>query len=155
MKRIQIRWMLLVMVLTLFIYDGKAETVNRSKYDAGGVPTIHPKGWLQTMLQRQHDGQAVAVSKPTIAKVDGSIPFDDECTPVRLRIPVKEIDWTLDDNRYTPHLPEQGKLKLLSPERQYIELVPYGCTELRLTVFPDADAPKSQTSNLNAPKEYT
>ena len=56
MKRIEKRWMLLVMVLTLFIYDGKAETVNRSKYDAGGVPTIHPKGWLQTMLQRQHDG---------------------------------------------------------------------------------------------------
>ena len=26
------------------------------KYNAGGVSDIHPKGWLQTLLQRQHDG---------------------------------------------------------------------------------------------------
>ena len=29
---------------------------NVSKYDAGGVPDIHPKGWLLTLMQRQHDG---------------------------------------------------------------------------------------------------
>lgn len=86
------------------------------------------------------DGQTVTVSKPEIPQADGSIPFDDEYTPVRLRIPVRQIAWEFDDDRYTPHLPEQGRLTLLAGEREYIELVPYGCTELRLTVFPDADA---------------
>ena len=30
--------------------------VCRARSDAGGVPEIHPTGWLQTLLQRQHDG---------------------------------------------------------------------------------------------------
>ena len=29
---------------------------NVSKYDAGGVPDIHPTGWLLTLMQRQYDG---------------------------------------------------------------------------------------------------
>jgi hypothetical protein len=59
---------------------------------------------------------------------------------VKLRIPVRQIEWNLEEERYTPAMPEQGHLKLLSSETQYIDLVPYGCTELRLTVFPDANA---------------
>lgn len=86
------------------------------------------------------DGHPVAVNYPAIEEINGTIPFDLRYTTVKLRIPVKQIKWDMVDNRYTPHLPEQGRLKLLSNERQYIDLVPYGCTELRLTVFPDADA---------------
>ena len=71
---------------------------------------------------------------------DGSFPFDLNSTPVKIRIPVKEIAWSLEENRYTPRLPEQGKLQFLSNSTKHIDLVPYGCTELRLTVFPDADA---------------
>lgn len=96
------------------------------------------------------DGQPVQVNYPNIEEKAGTIPFDCSYTPVRLRIPVKQIEWTLDDNGYTPHLPEQGHLTLCSTERQYIELVPYGCTELRLTVFPDADAqPLPQAEELD------
>jgi hypothetical protein len=84
--------------------------------------------------------QTAEVVRPAIASSSNAIPFDDEYTPVRLRIPVKQIEWALDDNRYTPHLPEQGRLTLENNVTQYIELVPYGCTELRLTVFPDCDA---------------
>ena len=86
------------------------------------------------------DGQPVQVNHPAVDAAAGSIPFDKAYTPVKLRIPVKQIKWELEDNRYTPHLPEQGRLTMLSDTQQYIELVPYGCTELRLTVFPDADA---------------
>ena len=77
--------------------------------------------------------------------INGTIPFDINYTPVRLRIPVKKIEWELEDNRFTPALPKQGHLTLLSEKTEYIDLVPYGCTELRLTVFPDADA-KPQTA---------
>ena len=76
----------------------------------------------------------------TIDMADGSFPFDLASTPVKLRIPVREIAWSLEDNRFTPSLPEQGKLQFLSNTTKYIDLVPYGCTELRLTVFPDANA---------------
>jgi hypothetical protein len=86
------------------------------------------------------DGQAISVNYPPIEEIGGTIPFDLNYTPTHLRIPVKQIDWSLVDGRYTPALPEQGKLTLLSDETQYIDLVPYGCTELRLTVFPAADA---------------
>ena len=86
------------------------------------------------------DGQSLEVNYPIIEKIYGTIPYDLNYTPVRVRIPVKQIEWNLVDNRYTPAMPEQGKLKLLSDETKYLDLVPYGCTELRLTVFPDADA---------------
>jgi hypothetical protein len=86
------------------------------------------------------DGQEIKVYYPAIEEIGGTIPFDLNYTPVNLRIPVKQIDWSLVDNRYTPAQPEQGKLTFLSDATQYIDLVPYGCTELRLTVFPDADA---------------
>ena len=75
-------------------------------------------------------------------------PFDIKTPFQTIRIPVKQIEWNLEENRYTPEQPEQGQLKLLSNETKYIDLVPYGCTELRLTVFPDADA-----QPLNDPEE--
>jgi hypothetical protein len=86
------------------------------------------------------DGQPLEVSSLAIEEVGGTIPYDLNYTPVKVRIPVKQIAWDLVDNRYTPALPEQGHLTLENNVTQYIDLVPYGCTELRLTVFPDADA---------------
>ena len=86
------------------------------------------------------DGKPIEVFRPAIEEIGGTIPFDLNYTNVKLRIPVKQIEWNLEEERYTPAMPEQGHLKLLSSETQYIDLVPYGCTELRLTVFPDANA---------------
>ncbi len=86
------------------------------------------------------DGSPVEVGWPDQIEPEGSIPFDAEYAPFDVVVPVKQIKWELEDGRYTPHLPEQGHLELLSPETKYIRLIPYGCTELRLTVFPDAEA---------------
>ena len=94
------------------------------------------------------DGQPLVVSYPALEEIGGTIPYDLRYTPVNVRIPVKQIEWSLVDNRYTPALPEQGHLTLLNNVTQYLDLVPYGCTELRLTVFPDADA-----KPLPAPEE--
>lgn len=94
------------------------------------------------------DGQSVQYVAVSQQHTTGTIPFDLNYTPVKMRIPVKQIDWSLVDDRYTPAQPEQGKLSFLSDATQYIDLVPYGCTELRLTVFPDANA-----KPLPAPEE--
>lgn len=55
---------------------------------------------------------------------------------MKVRVPVKRIDWMLEEGRYTPRLPEGGKVRAISDDIEYLELIPYGCTELRLTVFP-------------------
>jgi hypothetical protein len=102
------------------------------------------------------NGKPIEVTYPTVEETAGTIPFDLNSANVKLRLPVKQIAWDLVDGRYTPAMPEQGHLELLSNETQYIDLVPYGCTELRLTVFPDANAeplPNPGKPNLMRPAD--
>lgn len=63
-----------------------------------------------------------------------SYPFDLESTPIKVSIPVEEFDWQLLDGRYNPELPSSDSITVTGNKK--IVLVPYGCTELRLTVFP-------------------
>lgn len=84
------------------------------------------------------DGQELVAESHTY---DGlPFPLDRETPFQTIRIPVKQIKWELEDNRYTPAMPGQEQLQLLSDQTQYLTLIPYGCTELRLTVFPDVNA---------------
>lgn len=53
-----------------------------------------------------------------------------------VRIPVRKIEWNLEQQRYTSRVPSPEDVKVLSDEIEYIDLVPYGGTQLRLTVFP-------------------
>ena len=106
------------------------------------------------------DGQPLELTSDMVEEVldinDNPFPFDLSSNPAKLRIPVKQIEWGLVDNRYTPAMPEQGKLKFLSDETKYLDLIPYGCTELRLTVFPDADAkplPEPAQPDLTRPAD--
>lgn len=87
------------------------------------------------------DGKPIEVFYPVVEEIGGTIPFDLDYANVNLHLPVKQIEWNLvEDERCTPAMPEQGHLKLLNGETLYIDLVPYGCTELRLTIFPDVNA---------------
>ena len=61
-------------------------------------------------------------------------PFDLETVPYKIQVPVSKVkDWVLVDGIHTPPVPEEFTV---DNSLQIIELVPYGATTLRLTVFP-------------------
>ena len=67
---------------------------------------------------------------------NGNYPFDLENAPVSIDLPVRKIMWSVQNGR-NPNLP--GKEAIVATDQtETISLVPYGCTELRLTVFPEA-----------------
>lgn len=65
-------------------------------------------------------------------------PLDPGQSPVVIRVPAYQLPgWRLAEDRYTPDLPKPGELKA-NPATQFITLVPYGSTRLRVSVFPTA-----------------
>jgi hypothetical protein len=65
-------------------------------------------------------------------------PFDLSAAPVVIRVPAKKlVNWTLEENRYTPALPAAGSFTT-EAATETITLVPYGSTRLRMAVFPSA-----------------
>ena len=65
-------------------------------------------------------------------------PFDPAAVPLVIKVPARRVTgWTLVDNRYTPPLPAADQLVCEGPV-EWITLVPYGSTRLRLSVFPQA-----------------
>ncbi|MBR4755951.1 MAG: hypothetical protein IK076_03320, partial [Bacteroidales bacterium] len=64
-------------------------------------------------------------------------PFDPGNVPFKIRVPVMSVKgWTLQEDRYTPPLPEKVETE---GQIQYIDLVPYGSTTLRMTIFPTTE----------------
>ena len=51
-----------------------------------------------------------------------------------VKVPVKRIKWELEEGRFTPDFPASPEC--ISDMIEYIRLIPYGLTCLRLTVFP-------------------
>lgn len=63
-------------------------------------------------------------------------PFENGNAPVSIELPVRKIMWSVQNGR-NPNLPGKDALVALD-QTETISLIPYGCTELRLTVFPEA-----------------
>lgn len=85
---------------------------------------------------------ALDIDKETFAKntkvyVDETFegyPFDLGASPVSISVPARKIEWKLEENRYTPRIP--AKLIPSTEKVDTLRLIPYGATELRLSVFP-------------------
>ena len=116
---------------------GSFVTIRRKFRDDGRIRLhlgMEPAGAWNYALCPETGWNPKVVRTQTAAQV--GYPFDRESVPVKVRVPVKRIDWMLEEGRYTPRLPEGGKARAISDDIEYLELIPYGCTELRLTVFP-------------------
>ena len=61
---------------------------------------------------------------------------------VKLRVPVRRIEWELDKGRFTSDVPENPVV--LDGSETTIDLMPYGAAMLRLSVFPDCLNPNSR-----------
>ncbi len=66
-------------------------------------------------------------------------PFDPGNVGTSIRVPVRLIPtWKLAEDRFTPALPTEGTYSCDSSVT-YVNLVPYGSTRLRVSVFPKAN----------------
>lgn len=92
--------------------------------------SMTPAGkWNYALVEDRLD-EAEFVETP-----DEGFPFDLASVPGKIRVPVVGVrGWELEDGRYTPALPDEVVPE--DGEVSWIELVPYGSTTLRLTIFP-------------------
>jgi beta-glucosidase len=94
--------------------------------------SITPSGpWNFAMCA---DSVSFSKEAKTSVHIKKGYPLDPGNAPVTVTVPVKRIEWQLDSSRFTPAIPKDIVYK--SDKVEYIKLVPYGSTELRLTVFP-------------------
>ncbi len=59
--------------------------------------------------------------------------FSDEKPPISIVANMKEVKWDFDDNGHAAPLPD---LSQVSDKTEKVELIPYGCTTLRMTEMP-------------------
>jgi len=59
-------------------------------------------------------------------------PFSPSGAPVSIKVKGKKVDWSLENSSATPY----PKMAWISDEVEDLRLIPYGCTNLRLTEMP-------------------
>lgn len=94
---------------------------------------ITPTGDWNYALDVNENNFAKRVS--VIPARDGAYPFDGGSGAPALKVPVRKVKgWTLDQGKMTPPIPIAYELE---KEQEWLTLVPYGATRLRMTHFPE------------------
>ena len=96
--------------------------------------SMKPKGAFNYSLNTDAETLTLNIDQE---KLENAYPFDLDGTPLSVTLPVRAITWALEKDRYNPVTPASEYLVFASGKRS-IDLVPYGATKLRVTVFPDA-----------------
>lgn len=109
---------------------------------AGKVPENPDfKCWSITPAGTWNYGMSPSAMKLDLVRVvdrnllENAYPFDAATAPVSIEVPVRPIKWEVTNGRYNPETLSSNTVQVSGAE-QTIRLVPYGSTELRLTVFP-------------------
>lgn len=111
--------------------------------------SITPDGPFNYGLDEATTDGSTLVTEVYQERLNHGYPFDLDNAPIKISLPVREIVWGLDGGTRNPNLPFSDVL-IAKDQTATINLVPYGCTELRLTVFPVVPAEKEEdlTSQL-------
>lgn len=96
--------------------------------------SMKPKGAFNYAINTDEETLALNIDEEKLAN---AYPFDLDGTPLSVSLPVRPITWAVEKDRYNPVLPASEHVVLKGTQRN-IDLVPYGATKLRVTVFPDA-----------------
>lgn len=75
---------------------------------------------------------ALADSEAKVRECSFAAPFTPEKPPVKLMVKVKEIEWDFNNG----HCDAEPKSRIPVSGEAYIDMIPYGCTNLRMTEIP-------------------
>jgi hypothetical protein len=130
--------------------ETKWTSVAEASYSTEEFPTwiANPTGeWnYGVVLDPAKVNSQIEVSKrqPTHNLETSTWPWSD--APITLTVPARKLEgWVLETNpkdpeqKFTPNLPDLGKFKARD-EVQRITLVPFGATQLRMSIFPKLES---------------
>lgn len=122
----------------LFSYSIPAELEEDTQfyeYMHGKVPGLPDfKCWNMTPTGEWNYALTKTKDPEFICSGSDGYPFDAETVPCFVRVPVKTVaGWTLDEGVYTSRVPQEFETE---GDEKFIDLVPYGSTTLRITLFP-------------------
>ena len=103
-------------------------TINGEPVELEGDNTKYHK-----ICRRFHEGDRldIVLDMPVRVTYPNSQGISFEKGPIAAR----RINWPLEEGKFTPVMPKWG-VEELTTDWEIIDLIPYGCTQLRLTVFP-------------------
>ena len=120
-----------------YLYVTGEDTANFPSY------FLYPNSTWNYALDVNEENLETAVEVIKNQETADGFGWDLAATPVRLKVPVRKVvNWTLDPDNSTPVWPDSLEL---SDEREFVTLVPMGCTLLRMTILPEC--PTASESN--------